>query len=286
MSEENKVKSTAEVIQGIVEAVPVYRDAIQPAAKELGKGLETVARAVNVALAPIAALVWGYDKIREFVLVRVAEKLRSVPEDRICTPDPNVAGPVLQALRFTGHQESLREMYANLLATSLDAETCANAHPAFVDMIRTMSPDEAKIMRLFATREAFPVVDVHAKNKKTRAFDIRVRNFSLIGQEAGCEHPQMIPSYLDNLSRLGLLELPGMAGFGKPILTQTQAYEALENAQDLAEIRTAIEQDEGLTLEFSRGSVVITAFGRQFCQACVVDKNIIDANATAQQPTP
>ena len=36
MSDESKILDTAEVVKGIVEAVPVYQDLIQPATKEVG----------------------------------------------------------------------------------------------------------------------------------------------------------------------------------------------------------------------------------------------------------
>ena len=42
MGEENKIKDAAEAVKGILEAVPIYQDALQPAAKELGKGLQTI----------------------------------------------------------------------------------------------------------------------------------------------------------------------------------------------------------------------------------------------------
>ncbi|MDA3137076.1 hypothetical protein HG619_23180 [Pseudomonas syringae] len=56
MSEEestNVVKGTIEAATGLVKAVPIYEDAIQPVAKQVGKSLEIVGQAVNVALMPI-----------------------------------------------------------------------------------------------------------------------------------------------------------------------------------------------------------------------------------------
>src|SRR5439155_26421315 len=131
-----------------------------PLAKKTGKALATVGKAINAALAPIAALVWGYDQIREFVQTRVAEKLKDIPEERIKTPRPNVVGPALEALKYTGHEDTLKEMYANLIANSLDSETARLAHPAFVDIIKSLSPDEARILRLFATQPQQALVDI------------------------------------------------------------------------------------------------------------------------------
>lgn len=267
MGDESKIRDTAEAVKGIVQAVPIYEDAIQPAAKQVGKDLETVAKAIHVALEPLAGLVWGWDQIKQYFLIPVAEKLRHVPPDRITTPSFHVAGPIVEALRFTGHEESLRELYANLLATSLDAETTKNAHPSFVDIIKNMSPDEARIIRLFATSKSFPLIDLKAKNISEGNYKLLLRNYSHIGREAACEHQDLVQSYLDNLCRLGLLEIPP----GKT-LADVAAYEVLESANELAALKEQIDADGDHTIDFERKTVVTTMLGKQFCEACVIEK--------------
>ena len=267
MVDESRNRDIAEAVKGIVQAVPIYEDAIQPAAKQIGKGLETIAKAMQVALEPLAGLVWGYDRFKEQFLIPVAEKLRNVPPDRITTPSFHVAGPIVEALRFTGHEESLRELYANLLATSLDAETTKNAHPSFVDIIKNMSPDEARIIRLFATSLEFPVISLHSRHNVGMAYNVVVRNFSYIGREAACEHPELVPSYLDNLCRLGLIEIPPDRQ-----LSDVASYEPLQSAHELATFREQIDALGDRTVAFDRKVAVITTLGEQFCQACVIEK--------------
>ena len=101
MSEDNKIRDVVDAVTGVAKAVPVYQDVVQPAAQELGKALKTVAQTVHVALAPVSALVWGYDQIKDFVATKVADRLKHVPPENIVTPKPNVAGPALDALRET-----------------------------------------------------------------------------------------------------------------------------------------------------------------------------------------
>src|SRR6266571_2645882 len=165
MSDESKIRDTAEAVKGIVEAVPIYQDAVQPAAKEIGTALQTVAKTIHIVLAPVSALVWGYEQIKEFVSTKVAEKLKDVPPENIATPKPNVAGPALESLRYTGHEETLRDMYANLLAASMDTRTATCAHPAFVEIIRQLTPDEARLLRLFALPRSFPLLNVRREFK-------------------------------------------------------------------------------------------------------------------------
>jgi hypothetical protein len=54
-----KIKDPADAVKGIVEAVPVYQDALQPAVREIGRGLQTVAKTIHIALAPVAAIGLG-----------------------------------------------------------------------------------------------------------------------------------------------------------------------------------------------------------------------------------
>lgn len=189
-----------------------------------------------------------------------------------CNPSLIIAGPALQALRFACDEDSLRELYANLLATAMDSATAAGAHPSFVGVLTAMSPDEAKIMRLFVAKTAYPVIDLHQVEKSSVASaitTIAVRNFSFVGREAGCMAPELTQSYLDNLCRLGLLEMP----FGTS-LAVPNTYEQLENASELECFKEQIlSRDKQVRIE--RRVIRVTDFGRLFCSACVADRKVL-----------
>jgi len=146
-NEDSKLDKKISVVTELVKAVPVYQDAVQPAAQEVGKALGTVTKLVNVALAPVTALVWGYDKIAEYISEKVSEKLKDVPPENIITPPIYIAGPTIEAMRFTADNDELREMYANLLATSMNKETINNTHPRYIDIIKNISVDDAILLK-------------------------------------------------------------------------------------------------------------------------------------------
>ncbi len=252
-------------MRGLAEAVPLYQDALQPAAKEIGTALQTVAKTIHIALAPISVLVWGYDQIKDFISKRVAEKLKDVPPENIVTPKANVAGPALESLRYTGHEETLREMYANLLAASMDKRTANGAHPAFVEIIRQLTPDEARILRLFAEKNrAFPLITVR-KERKTEKGGIDVlTNFSLFGWEAGCDFPEQTQAYIDNLCRLGLIEL------SDNVYVEADIYEPLENHPLVKLAIEDIEISGDLKVRIKRRRLFITEMGKQFLKTCVI----------------
>lgn len=270
MSEENKVRDVVDAITGVAKAIPVYDDVVQPAAKEIGKGLQTVAKTIHIALAPVSALVWGYDQIKDFVTTKVADRLKNVKPEDIVTPKPNVAGPVLEALRYTGHEESLSDLYANLLAASMDKKTASSAHPAFAEIIKQLTPDEAKLVGLFVHNIALPLLNVRneyrvSEQGKSGGFDIIV-NHSMLGQMAGCEHPDLVPTYIDNLCRLGLAEVPENYQY-----TGIGIYEPLEQAmQPVLQAITAASPDRHGV--FRRKALLVSVLGKQFARICVTPK--------------
>lgn len=269
-NEENSAGTVVEAANAVAEiakAVPIYPDAIQPAAKELGKSLHLVARAVNAALAPVEALVWGVEEIRDFVRDRVATKLENVPPEEVQQPKPHVAVPTIEALRYTGDEAELSELYANLLATSMDKVTAYRAHPAFVDMIKNMSPDEARIMRHLSMHGSQPLINIKITYKENGGFHIVHRHLSLIGLKAGCEHPPLTANYLDNLTRLGLVEIPNMRR-----IKSDDPYLEIEDHPQVKKIIEDLRTVDTHEVEVEKEKFELTDLGKQFVRSCVIDK--------------
>ena len=258
---------TVKAVADIAKAVPVYQDAIQPAAIEAGKSLLLVTRAVNAALIPVEGLVWGVEKIRDFVRDRVASKLKDVPPEDVQQPKPHVAVPAIEALRYTGAESDLAELYANLLATSMDKATAYRAHPGFVDMIKNMSPDEARVMKYLAISGDQPLINIKAIQKESGGFQIVHRHLSLLGLKASCQHVPLAATYIDNLVRLGLIEIPAMRCF-----KSDEPYTEIEDHPQVKELLEQLRKVDTHTIEVEKLKLELTDLGRQFIRSCVIDK--------------
>lgn len=271
MADEEKSGSVTEIAKAIgeiVDKVPVYQDAVQPAAKEIGKGLQVVARAVNAALVPVEGLIWGVEQIRDFVRERVAKKLEAVPPEDIQQPKPHIAVPAIDALRYTGTEDSLSDLYANLLATSMDKATAYRAHPGFVDMIKNMCPDEARIMQLLSSQPYYPIVDIKSVSIADESYQVVCRHISLIGLDAKCEHPTLATNYLDNLERLGLIQVETTVRMQKD-----EPYTRIEDHPQIKQIIEPLKKVEGRRADVEKMRLAVTDLGKQFIRACVLDKD-------------
>lgn len=86
-------------------ATEVYKDAVSPAVSEVGK---VAGRSVKVLLAPIRGFLWGWEKIEEYVEKAVQKRLEKVSEEKLKSPDPEIAVPLIQSLAYTAQNETLR----------------------------------------------------------------------------------------------------------------------------------------------------------------------------------
>jgi len=275
MSEESPEKNTgmvtdaAKAIAAITENIPVYDDALQPAAKELGKGLEIVAKAVTTALAPVEGMIWGVDQIKKFVRGKVAEKLENIPIEDIQQPKANIGVPTVDALRYTGEEPDLAEMYANLLANSMDKATAYEAHPGFVDIIKNMASDEAKIMMFLSRNLYYPLINIKAVNKANKSFRIAYRHISLLGIDSGGEPPPLAANYIDNLERLGLVSVSTMTK-----MHDTKNYTRIKEFKQIAGFIEDINKHDKEHVEFDEMRLEVTDLGKQFIRACIIDKRL------------
>jgi len=239
---------------------------------DLSKTVQIITKTVNTALAPVSAFIWGYDKIKEFVSTKVSDRLKGVPPEDIVPPKPHIAVPAIEALRYTGSEEELSDLYVNLLASSMDAKTVSNAHPSFAEIIKQLAPDEAKLMKYFASQGNLPLISVRLETgtAKGGGHDI-INNFSLFGKPANCENHSLVPSYLDNLGRLGLIKIPDNYWY-----TDDSIYDDLRNQPEITDFIKSIELQSKLyphmstfSTKITKKQVQITELGRLFIAGCI-----------------
>ena len=63
-------------------------------------------------------------------------------------------------------------MYATVLANSMDKFTKEGIHPGFVEIIKQLSSDEAKILRYMHLRTTLPIITLRFEDEKGAGFDV------------------------------------------------------------------------------------------------------------------
>lgn len=264
---EEKIQN--DIVEGISTIIPeIYKDGLQPATKVVGTGLVKTGKilvdTVNTALLPLEGLVWGINEIKENIIKTVTEKLNKKNTKEIKTPDPRIAGTTLEGLKYTAQEKDLREMYINLLTNSMDAASSDIVHPAFPEIIKQISKDEAKILEFLAFHPSIPKIDVKENIKDGKGgFRMRLVNYSAIFQLLSLEKKENYNVYLNNLERLKLIEIPVDLFF-----TDEKIYLHLEEAYRVKKIKESLDESKNI-FEISKGIIKLSEFGILFCNCCV-----------------
>lgn len=122
--------------------------------------------------------------------------MKNVSEENIVQPENYVAEPALQQIAYCFDSDELRNMYANLLSSSMQKDKKWEVHPRFVDIIKQLSPDEAKIIRKMCSIKRMAVVTLNATNNEHTQICV-ISNYSLIADKANCENPNNVAMYIN-----------------------------------------------------------------------------------------
>lgn len=263
-------------------ASKVYDDLAHPAVSETGKILTRIPQAINAAFAPLDIWIAKRNFTVEETKALLAKKLENVEPEKIVSPEPYVAIPALQSISYSMNSDELREMYANLLAQSMNSDTKENVHPAFVEMIKQMSPLDSRV--LFYLSEGVHGIISLIREEPYKPIDEPALKAFIASEDghylAKSRQPLInhITSFkeanirdvnvsLDNLQRLGLLILDNDRFY-----TDRAVYESIRNSAHFVEARNLAESEidhSKYCLQEREGMIEITDLGRLFSQICI-----------------
>ncbi|UDY23193.1 Abi-alpha family protein [Nocardioides sp. Kera G14] len=157
---------------------------------------------------------------------------------------------------------SLRERGADLLERSRDVWSTDEGHPAFARILEELAPDEARVLLLLLRGGPQPSVDVRTGGPLgVMSSQLIAPGLSMIGMRAGVRRADHVPSYLNNLFRLGLI------WFSKEPIADAEDYQVVEAQPDVLAALHSVK-----FAKVVRRSIHLTPFGEEFCRACLVSE--------------
>lgn len=245
-----------------VETIPsLYDDAIKPSAKESGKTAALLVRAINAALSPLE--IWVMNKEYNVAETKklLEQKLENVAPEKIVSPEPFVAVPTIQAISYSMNSNELRNLYANLLAKSMNVDTKNFVHPAYIETIKQLSPDDATYFKHLCSLSVRPMLDVNIllPNALSITITSQVNNFS-----KGYTQNQALS--INNLSRLGLINIPYGVWYGDDSIYE-ELLSSAKTTFSFEKYKTLYPDATGI--DYSKSRIDITSYGTSFFKTCV-----------------
>ena len=270
MSEESPIKVIHEGVSLVAEVIKAAGDnpQVKEAASNLGQTAVTLTKTINNVLVPLAAINFAFDKARIYFSGKfqqeIAAKAEAIPVEHIVEPKASIAGPTLQGLAFTHEEPNLKEMYLNLLATAMDGRAATLAHPAFVEIIKQLDSEDARLVRgVLQSPIPIPIAQIHRTHKDNKGFNLLVQhllNLTNSTTKEPVEDPQL-PAMIDNWIRLGLVEV----AYDKH-LTDMAQYAWVDQRPEYLRLSQEPQPDEA-KIEYTKGILQRTELGKRFAKA-------------------
>jgi hypothetical protein len=198
----------------------------------------------------------------------IDKKFAEIPDDKINPePDISIIGPALEASKYYINREDAREMFATLIAAELNIEEKDKVHHAFVDIIKQMSSNDAKLLKVIPQTGPLAEFRLYIKGGT---------QYTRLGTADIIYIPGLIEDNftnnaisINNLARLGLVEIDHVMS-----LTNQSIYDAYKRFSAYQEGLKAVAQhpDEYEKVAVSTGMFTITPLGNLFKEVCMPAK--------------
>lgn len=217
---------------------------------------------------------------------RTLNHVSKIEPENIQEPKLQILGPALEATKFYLEEESLREMFAKLMASSMDKSKTETLHPAFVEIIKQMTPLDAANLRsvYYGNRVVGRIVTYN----KAGGFSIYIDNIYVNNKVESS--PDSMAASIDNLVRLRLVEVSYdrylVAEDAYDEIYQSEQYveaekvgdffkRIQESGGDFSDVPSDIQDIIQSTVydydrtELSKGKIDPTVLGTRFCKICL-----------------
>lgn len=254
----------------------IYKDVIQPSAKEIGETLALIPRAIKAAFSPIDILLFKRECNVSAIKELIIKKAKNISPNNIVSPEPYIAVPAMEAITYCMDNELLRSLYANLLTNAINKECKDSIHPAFVSIISQLAPLDALVMSsLFSIdKQCIPV---------SRLYIQKVPNLHLTGQrfeqihfsdyilDTPLHESNTLDPSIDNLTRLGLISMDFNFTLSPNSLYDYVKQSIFYNSDTVQDKLKETVQNAVLKLCIETGKLSLTEFGLSFFKICITD---------------
>lgn len=232
----------------------------------------------------------------------IVAEIQNIPEENLQEPQFSIVGPALEASKFYIDEDEIRIMFAKLIASSMNSSKNDYTHHAFVEIIKMLSPLDAKNLYHLSKSDVQPIAKFIVTNTTEDTLKIIGNNIYLSNTDI--QNEKIIEPSIDNLLRLGLVTITY-----EEYLKDDSQYDKYKNHPTYKEISEALERDKSerrdiidvlqkskdLVFEdgtklpeelleqtrsnlqellshkitIIKGIIRLTSFGRNFCSVCL-----------------
>lgn len=233
---------------------------LNPTAKNIG---ETLGGVSEFILSPINIFTTCTNTYIKKFKQSIIDKINKIPENERDPSKISLAMRTIEDSKYQIDDDNLREMFAKLIAASVDKNQNQNFSPRFSNILSQLSPSDAKLLKQLSFNPSLPIptvsytLDVGSKIEYPVFEHLIGINYSkkdIIRNEAG----------LDTLTSLGIVRLRD--NFEIPEESIQKFYKEMKYAEyPMQSIDRRAERD----MKIVNGLIQFTTFGKNFIDTVI-----------------
>ena len=247
----------------------IYPDLAQPGVKKAGYALETVFDFANTILLPLKLVNENSKVYFQKHMDLYKKKMNEIPEEKIGTVPPEIGLPILdELLKVTN--DDLAELFVNLLVNTSNIDHSQDAHPSFINIIKSIVPDEARIIKFLITNPMDLIFIRIVKLDRAGTVPIYDNDTTNLNEKVILSNKDNEAFYLNNLQSLGLLKSELMYFIQNVTFYEKLEKEKLEEKEKLQKEVDKIGEpynDGKPQIEIDRGRYILTEYGKGFIKS-------------------
>lgn len=259
----NEIKQELAKAAGTV-AKDVAEDLVRPTSKSIGE---------NVGLLVDGVMGWlGYWGQKQQIKRRayleeykkqIAQKIAKIPEENLIEPPVRIVGPAIEASKFFIEEATCRDMFAELIASSCNRAVSSAVHPSFPEIIKQLSPLDARFLLLFKKQSTFPIAELTEKdeNGKLTPYPHLLFDFMAVPNDFTYSEHFDLSKTIDMLIRFGILIK------NDRIIQLNYDYDSFKKHWFYCAVEKNLK--EGSTLKIHYYRVELTLLGQDLVKSCI-----------------
>lgn len=183
----------------------VYPDVAQPGLRKVGQSLETVFEFCNTILLPLKLVNSNANVFFNHHMEKYRKNIEDIPEEELTVVHPSIGLKILDEL-LTVTNEDISDLFVNLLTSVSTKSGAKYAHPSFVEVIKNLGEDEAKII-VDIFHQGKTVKYVYLMREHNQKGDIPLEDkINDISKLTSLNFEENSQFYMENLMKLGILK--------------------------------------------------------------------------------
>lgn len=106
----------------------------------------------------------------------LSTSISHIPPERKIEPSFQTTAQALENSKYCISEKELRQLFTNLISGTMDSSVSPYIHPSFAEIIKQMSPTDAKLLQKFPLKSFVAVADYIKTNTETSNYSIELSN--------------------------------------------------------------------------------------------------------------